>query len=217
MSLKKYENIKEKGYAICNCFNSGYSMGGIIAVVINIDGKNIRLTQTDTREEYAKSSKYKATHGYNEFVLTIKQLEQIEIIGGVPTIKQDGNKIAKCLILLGRGSKNNYNISFQESFVTKDFHGTYNECLAWRKKQYLQCLKERSGVLYNRLMMVRKEEVLNRFVGYKHSIDAGNCKVGTQAFAQKHNLDISFGYKLGYLFELDPNSYFVQRVFNSFI
>lgn len=222
ISVKKYRELKIKAYNICKCFNAGYSMGGSISLYIRQNKKSdctLRyLENFDDRHEYSKNCRYKAIHGYNRITLTIKELEQIVIIGGIPTIKLTNDKISECLVLVGTGYKNNYNINFTKAFLTGTYHAkTYQECVDWRNKMYIQRLKERDSTLVARATDNRKRESLKRFVGFEHSIKVGNCEIGTKAFAQKHNLDIRFGYRLGYLMELEPTSPFVQKLINNFV
>lgn len=218
ISVKKYIALRVKSLDIVKCFNAGYSMGGVIELYMKKGVITQYLVGYDTRQEYSKSCRYKAIHGHNNIVLTVKQLEQIEIIGGIPTIKLSDDKITECLMLVGKGNKNNYKIEFEKGFLTKTYHGnSYQECVNWRNREYMQRLKERNPELATIEIEKRKREALNKFVGFEHSIKVGNCINGTKAFAQKHNLDMKFGYRLGYLVELEPTSHFVQKLFNNFV
>lgn len=218
ISVKKYRELKQKANEICKLFDAGYSMGGTIILYCTKGLLRNKFGSYSNCQEYAKTSRYKATHGYNEIYLTIKELDQIEIIGGVPTIKLSKDKISECLNLVSKGKNKHYQIYFEKGFITKTFHGvTYQECKNWREKEYLQQLKQRNPILATKEIERRKQDALNKFVGFNHSIRVGNCVQGTKAFVQRHKLDANFGYKLDYLIGLEPNSIFVQKLFNNFV
>jgi hypothetical protein len=209
ISLKKYYSFLELGEKIAQCFDAGYSMGGIINVYVKHGENNVLVGTKNTKQEYSKSSKFKAIHGYNEIIISKKHFEKLEIIGGVPTIKLENSKISKCLMLIGKGHKNKYQILFKEGFITSTYHSdTFDGCENWRKDEYLRKIKERIFVNENR-------NVLTKFIGLKHSLKVGNCEIGTKMFAQKHNLDVNNGYRLDYLLSLEPNNIFVNKLIKS--
>jgi len=209
ISVKKYYSFLELGEKIAQCFDAGYSMGGIINVYVKHGENNVLVGTKNTKQEYSKSSKFKAIHGYNEIIISKKHFEKLEIIGGVPTIKLENSKISKCLMLIGKGHKNKYQILFKEGFITSTYHSdTFGGCENWRKDEYLRKIKERNFVNENR-------NVLTKFIGLKHSLKVGNCEIGTKMFAQKHNLDVNNGYRLDYLLSLEPNNIFVNKLIKS--
>lgn len=209
VSVKKYYSFLELGEKIAQCFDACYSMGGIINVYIKHGENDVLVGTKNDKQEYAKSSKFKAIHGYNEIIISKKHFEKLEIIGGVPTIKLENSKISKCLMLIGKGHKNKYEILFKEGFITNTYHSeTFEGCENWRKNEYLRKIKDRNFVNENR-------NVLTKFIGLKHSLKVGNCEIGTKMFAQKHNLDIDNGYRLDYLLSLEPNNIFVNKLIKS--
>ena len=204
LSGVEYRKLQEKAESILACFHSNYSMGEYRWLRI---GEKVFATSHNLRE-YAKSCKYSPNYGTIEITLTMNQLRQIEIIGGIPTIKHENSKISKCSILRDSSTKKYVNtIELDDSFyITADYHGlSYEECLDWRKQRALRLIS-------NRIQNQETENKLKKFVGFQHSVQAGNCEIGTKAFAEKHGLDPEMGYSLKYLKELDKNNHFIDRI-----
>lgn len=209
VSLKKMNQLIDKASQIAMCFSAGYSMGGVIEVsCISKDGSELLATR-DTTEVYAKSSNYKAKHGFNSIKLTVKELDSIELIGGLPTIKGEevAPKVFKCKVLIGTGSKHTYKIIWNDMFITSNYHGkSIDDCVNWRKKQ-----AER--LILNRNKLINIEKIKNKFIGFQHSLKVGNCINGTKAFIQRHNLNPDFGYTIRYIMSLE-DSIFTRRLLN---
>lgn len=206
ISVKKYLSFLNLGNEIANCFDAGYSMGGIINVYVKYKQEKILVGKRNSCEEYAKSTIYKAKHGYNEITIDKKYFERIKIIGGIPTITLEKEKISKCLMLISSGVKNNYKIYFKEGFITNNYHSeSFADCQNWRKKEVLNKIKERT-------FKNKNKSILKKFVGFKHSLMVGNCEIGTKMFANKHNLNIEYGYTIEYLISLEPNNIFVNKL-----
>ena len=206
LSVKKFRELRDKANLICECFNAGYSMGGVIKLHLRRGDNYVTIGKYDNTEEYAKTSNYRAIHGYNDICMSLKELEQMVIIGGIPTIKLSKVKISECLMLIGLKQKSNYCIEFKKGFVTGDYHGfSYQECLIWRQEMVAKKLMQRNK-------NINSITNLNRYVGLNHSIAVGNCIQGTKMFAQKYNLNQEFGYRLDYLMQLEPNNPYLNRL-----
>ena len=59
---------------------------------------------------------------------------------------------------------------------------------------------------------IKMELAKYKFVGFQHSINAGNCESGTLQFAKQHNLNKNMGYNLAYLISLDPNNSYIRKM-----
>lgn len=108
ISLKKYYELEEKANKVAECFEAGYSMGGQIIIDLHKSTRSKKyipnMGMHDTRQYYAKSCDWKETHGYQTIPLNLEQLEKINIIDGIPTMKENG----KVKILAEKGEKNNH-------------------------------------------------------------------------------------------------------------
>ena len=43
-------------------------------------------------------------------------------------------------------------------------------------------------------------------------INAGNCEIGTKAFAVRHNLNVEYGYNLSFLLKMEPTNEYLLRL-----
>jgi uncharacterized protein YkuJ len=214
VSVKKYLELKDKAYDVAKCYCMGYSMGNLIEVSVKVKDKTFTLNSFDTRDEYASSSKYKAIHGYYDIVLTVNELDSIQVIGGIPTIVLSKEKIAPCKCLLSNGNKNHFKIEMEDMFLTETFHGnTIESCQNWRGRETIKLKKDRIDKYSEQVKEEIKQKKLKRFIGFQHSINVGNCETGTKMFAQKYGLDISLGYSLDYLVSLEPNNVYLFYLF----
>jgi len=214
-SVKKYFKMKHKANEIAKCFRAGYSRGGTVNVYIKNNTK-VMIGGSDSRTYY-KGSKYKPLHSNHSIIITKKELEQIKIIGGIPTIVLENKKISKCIMFVGSGNKNSYQIHKKEGFVTSSFHSfNMQECIDFRKKRVSQLLiireQKKNLDIFRAEQKILIEKKKISFVGFNHSISAGNCKTGTEMFISKHNLNKEFGYRLDYLIQLEPNNNFIKKL-----
>ena len=85
-SAKEAEKLNLKANRIAGCFSMGYSMGELIRVGVKKRSGIVWIGQNDSRKEYARSSKYSATHGEYDLILTLKDIREVEIKDGIPTI-----------------------------------------------------------------------------------------------------------------------------------
>lgn len=213
ISHKRYIIILEKAQKIAKLYDAGYSMGGYINVYLKYINRSTKketytyIAGYSNAQEYAKNCSYKAKHGSNQIYLTISEIESIEFVGNIPTIKGElvAPKIYECSSLVGTGSKHNYNIVWEKGFLTSDYHASsIKQAQNWRKKMAEQLLSARRKA-------IDIEAKKLKFVGFEHSLKAGNCKSGTDAFIQRHQLDKDMGYQLGYIMSLE-RSHFTERL-----
>jgi hypothetical protein len=236
ISVKKLIAYKTKANKIAMCFNAGYSMGGRINVCVKKGTKivfdyqkndkgnfdytkeqikkvitnTLRIGTYSNATEYSRGCKYSATHSSHTIFLTPDELDNIEIVGGIPTQKLENKKISNCFRWVGCGHKQTYYITKIKTFITSDFHSSsFNECEIWRKKMAVQLLKNRHELIS---IADKLKAAQGRFIGLEDSLKAGNCKGGTEAFAQRNNLNIDYGYNLGYLLRIEPNNKFLLRL-----
>jgi hypothetical protein len=205
LSVKEYQVLHEKAKTILSDFHTGHSMG--CYRTMKLEGK---LFATDhILQDYAKSCKYKPAYGGFVIDLTKKELREINEIGLVWTVK--GKEVAPKVFeekhLKPIGSKHNYSINWESGFLTSNFHAkTIEGAMAWRNIRAIQLLKSRNEKL-------NKEKLKTRFVGFEHSLKAGNCEPGTLAFCQKYNLDPKMGYRLDYILSLEEST-FTEKLFS---
>ena len=235
VTAKKLAEYKVKADKIAACFNAGYSMGGSINVYLR-NGKKMGETYAadengkldyskkvnklidntlligfnSDAKDYPRSSKYKATHSSHSIFLSVKEIEEIKVIGGIPTQILENKKIAKCISFLGIGNKHTYFIARKEQYITDNFHAnTVLECENWRSQMAVRKLKER---LSKKTMEEKIQIAKGKFIGLIHSTKVGNCVEGSLQFAKRHNLNPDFGYNLGYLLNIEPTNTFLLRL-----
>lgn len=189
-------------------FNTAHSMGCLLKVYID----DLLVKTYDSRKEYAKSSKYKANHGSVEIKFISKEVCKIKNIGGIPTIlgKKIDNHYTKCTAFICGGDKYNSFLLRNQMILTGDFHAeNLEDAKLHRAKMAFRLIQKRNEGKSES----EKLAIANRkFVGYNHSILAGNCQIGTKAFAKKHDLKLDNGYNLGFLISLEPNNQYLKRL-----
>lgn len=173
--------------------NQGYSMGGIITVRFS------KLQGVfDNRQEYSKSCKYRATHGRYSVTLTLSQLRNTKVIGGLVTYiyPNQRNAVKKCYWYASTGSKNLFELEKVEGYIYNNFHHR-DKNLA---RQGGEQLKQREKNLKD------NDKLFKRFsrmrYSFQDSIDSGNCVAGTKAFAMRLHLNIEKSYRGTYLLKL---------------
>jgi hypothetical protein len=192
LSLKKYEALEAKGRELLNAFNSGHSMGCYRHLFLN--GK--LLSKNHILREYARSCKFGPTYGKVEIHLTTRELESLENISGVWTIR--GNAFS-CLALIGSGNKQTYNVGLKKMYLVGESHGeNIREAFGFEKAK--------------RAYRKAAEANKNKFVGIDHIKQAGACDAGINGFIQRHGINPDFGYKLEYLKELEPDNSFLRKL-----
>jgi hypothetical protein len=185
LSVRAFDQLTEKGRQILRSFSTGYSMGEIKEIKI---GSDVFLSVDNTRE-YARTSRFRATHGRITVTIDLASLRAIERIEGVWTVRRPGNRASW---LQSRGSKNTYAVCWVHGFNIGNSHGkTLEEC---------QLLENGKAISHDG--QIRR---LDRFVGLRDRVKAGACEAGVLAFCERNNLDPDLGYRIDYLLGLnDP-------------
>ena len=187
--------------------SAGYTMGQFSTLCVL---KTPLLGNWNNAEEYAKSCKYRATHGYVRLNLTAKEFLKSEIVGGIITIY--GKKISKdlftCKWIEGRGSKQNTNCARVNGYIHRDYHFTAadsKDAIAIAKKRkeeiIIRELREKNEL---KLRQLCEKLPLHRiFVQLDDSLNSGNCLAGTTAFARKIGIDLAAtgAVRADYIFE----------------
>lgn len=206
LSVSEYLRLKRKAEKILDDFHTGHRMG--CYRYLGLNGKP--FVANHDLKDYARSCKYSPTYGSLTINLNKKELREIQLIGHLWTIKgkEVSPKVFECKILNDTGVKQNYAIGWESWFITSDFHSaTIENAKVWRRIRAEQLWKNRKRVADN-------EKLKNRFVGFRHSIQAGNCQSGTASFCKKHGLNPDFGYRLDFILSLE-NSEFTNRLFSA--
>lgn len=209
LTVKEYQNfidiIKSKN------FKTSHKMGCVVKVFLD---KNLVFSQ-DTRDYYSgRGNKYNKTiaHGDVSIHFTKKEAKKMQAIGGVITIlgKKIDKHITKADVILIEGSAYNTYLNRKVEYITDGYHGeTIEACKNWRKLEAQRLILKRKGLADQEIKM---ELAKYKYVGFDHSLKAGNCESGTRQFARDHNLNTKFGYNLAYLISLDPTNYYIQKM-----
>ena len=191
MSVKKHKALKEKARSILGFFHTGHSMGCYRNIYIN----KKHFYSDNILDEYSNSCKYRPTYGAVKIVLSKTELEKIENIEGVWTIK---GKAHAAKWLDTRGYKGRFEVFLKHGFLFGDTHG---DTLEQAKADFAKKIAARKA-----------EKMKNtKFVGVEHVRKTGACMAGIKAFADRHGLNLEYGYNLGYLKSLE-NSSFLNRI-----
>jgi len=191
ISLPKYRRLQTKAVAILRSFSAGYSMGESKTLIIRRNTQCDLTFYTDISScvEYAKSSKYRAMHGSFGVVLTVDQLDALERIEGVWTIRHKNNR---AIYLQSSGRKQGFCVRPVHGYLVGTSHG----------KSIEECERLEVKKLEQRLATEKNDA---KFLGFKHAKLLGACEAGISAFCQRHNLNADFGYRLGFLKTLKDN------------
>lgn len=194
MSVKQYVFLVKKAETFLEDFHTGHSMGCYRSLIIR--GFSRPFAYNHTLSSYANSCRFSPTYGDIDITLTKKELINIEKIHGVWTIK---GKQHKCTWLEGTGSKQYYFVKRVDGFL---FGESHSDTLIGAKN------------LFRKAFLAKKEEEQNnkKFVGINHLQKIGACMPGITAFANRHNLNLEFGYNLLFLKNLEPNNVFLQKL-----
>lgn len=188
-------------------YSTGHSMGSERYLNIIGKGKFLTVSEYDSREYYAKTCKYKPTHGYvsiNFDISIAKEIAEMEyvLVGSLDTfVKKGSDKVKECYYVTQCGKKNTFGTTVTKGYVTSGFHTTdKQEAINWRKEQAKK-------IIFDRKVKANPEILKQRFIGLKHSLKAGNCIEGTKMFAKRFGLNIDFGYRADYILSLEDNIY----------
>jgi hypothetical protein len=107
--------MKEKAQKVVwNYRNTDYSMGS--ETYLTVDG--VIIAVYDNREEYARSSKWRAKHGYTEIKMSINDLRRIEKANGVWVVKNRKHaKNHKAKGLSASGKYSDYKVRFVDCYI----------------------------------------------------------------------------------------------------
>ncbi|PWJ53400.1 hypothetical protein CLV98_12313 [Dyadobacter jejuensis] len=196
MSLLKYDRLQRKAIQLLNSFNTHHSMGCYRSIIIKYKGRFMTFAENNILKTYASSCKYAPTYGSITISLTVKELEAIENIDGLWTIKlPDG----RAKWLESKGRLQYYEIRFFEGFL---FGSTHSEI----------SLKDAENGEVRKLQAIISAIKNDRqFIGYQHVREAGACDPGIRSYCERNNLNIDFGYNLGYLKSLEKSRY-LERI-----
>ena len=174
-----------------------YSMGSKIEVWFK-GLKGVR----DRRSYYSKSCKYRETHGYVIVDLSLDELKNIKIIGGLITYIYPTQKsnVKKCWWYDSKGKHSNFELIKREGYIYKDYHSL-------TRKNALKFGKQREEA---RKAIAKAEAVKSKAIAkalkqqytYADSLSAGNCEAGTRAFCLRLGLDTSKKYRGSYILKL---------------
>jgi len=195
MSSRKYEELQQKSHNILESFYTGHSMGCYRHIKIkNRKGEWVIFASNNTLREYAKSCTWNPTYGTIELCFSKKELNSIEKVEGVWTIKKDHHK---CTWLEQFGRKQNHTVNKVDGYLFMRSHAT--------------TLKEAKELERQKIIQERRQKLENKkFIGIQHVQKAGACMAGIKAFALRHNLNLDYGYRLDYLKELEDNNFLNQ-------
>jgi hypothetical protein len=189
-----------------NLPSDGFSMGSVYVV-----SSGSMIGRDDRTQEYANSCKYRANHGRVNLILHPADLRNTVVIGGLIThiFPDQKSQIKKCYWYVGKGSKNNFQLTVECGFIFAGFHAKTKEAAKIGGQRNIDRAKEEA----------KKAETWSKALrlqySYADSINAGNCEAGTKAFALRHNLNTSKKYRGAYLLNLATGTTtisFVERM-----
>lgn len=199
--------------------DEGYSMGSMVDVhFAGLHGMDNRC------KDYAKSCTWKPTHGRVEVWLTLDEVRNISVIGGLATYiyPNQRNKVKRCWWFDGEGSKNKFKLIRKHGYVYAGYHAeTKNEALYGGGQSILREREFEKG----RKLREQKEQkckknyarALRAQYSYEDSKMAGNCESGTRAFILRCKLDSTKKYRGSYLLQIaneksSSSVYYVERM-----
>ena len=176
-----------------NIPSDGFSMESVYGVYCGS-----MIGRDDREQEYAKSCKYRATHGRVNLRLSPADLRNTVVIGGLIThiFPNQKSLVKKCYWYVGKGSKNNFQLAVECGYIFAGFHAKTKEAAKIGGQKNLDYQKEQSKKAETWAKALRLQ------YSYSDSINAGNCEAGTKAFALRNNLDTSKKYRGSYLINL---------------
>lgn len=209
LTVKEYQNFI--GIIKAKNFKTSHKMGCLVKVFLD----NKLVLSQDTREYYSgRGNKYNKTisHGDVSVSFTKNEAKKMQLIGGVITIlgKKIDNHITEATVILISGNDYNTYLTREREYITGNYHGkSIEDCNKWRKLEAQKLHLKRKGLADQEIKM---ELAKYKYVGFQHSIKAGNCESGTMQFARQYNLTPKFGYNLAYLMSLEPNNNFIKKM-----
>jgi len=181
--------IKKRLQKIANALpDEGYSMGSVVNVWFN------KICGQDDRTEEYDGNDWTAKHGRVDLDLTLEELRNIKVIGGLVTyISKQRAKVKKCYWYSCTGAKQHFELFKVDGFIYGDYHSTNKDEA-----------KERGQIKIDRIKRKKVNErkykaACRKQYSYQDSIDAGNCKSGTRAFIMRLGLDSTKKYRGNFL------------------
>ena len=177
--------------------SQGYSMGGEVRVRFS------KLTGVyDNRESYAKSCKYRPTYGDYSVKLSLDELRNIQVVGGLVTyiFPNQRSKVKRCWWFSSKGLKNHFELTRVQGFLYGDYHSTNKDKAAREGKRIEENirLQAKEKALKERCM----RKALRLQYTFSDSLMAGNCEAGTRAFCMRLSLDATKSYRGNFLIKL---------------
>lgn len=174
-----------------------YSMGSKIEVWF----KGLKGVH-DRRSYYSKSCKYREYHGYVIVDLSLDELKNIKIIGGLVTYIYPSQKsnVKKCWWYASKGKHSKFELIKQEGYIYKDYHSLTRKNALKFGKQREETRKAIAKAEAIKLKAMAK--ALKQQYTYADSLSAGNCEAGTRAFCLRLGLDTSKKYRGSYILKL---------------
>lgn len=207
---------------------SGYSMGELKTLKLTRGGYAV---SADCRDSYARSCRWRPTHGDITVVISPRDLTGVRVRGGLPTrITGSYSKdIKKCEWIewdkeTYRGKTTAVKPRWVKGFLVRDWH---TESLEEAKKTLASSkeIEKKTAAIRKKLekekaAMCKEHEkafkaLLKTDLCFEDSVNAGNCKPGTIAFCKSNNLrldSIITGKKLLSLAD-KATLYYIARIF----
>jgi len=194
-----------------NLPDEGYSMGSRVVVSV------LKFKASDDRtQDYAKSYKYRASHGSVYLNLTPSEFRYTKVIANLVTYiyPNQKTKVQKCYWYVRSGYKSAFHLVKQEGFIFAGFHATTKEQAKAGGERNIQYQKEQAKKAESHAKALRLQ------YSFQDSLNAGNCEAGTRAFILRLGLNSTKKYRgsflLGLAKEKSPNCvYHVERMINS--
>jgi len=185
----------------------GYSMGARYIVTLH----NLTACYSDC-EEYARSSKFRATHGYFNLKIDIDTFKNSENIGGLFTYIYPNQKQSakKCWWYEKTGEKQYYSLKKVTGYICGDFHSTTKEgakngwkkvCENQKKTEQLKKLREIQEKAKTQDWKKTFAKQLRYQYSYSDSLKV-NCEDGTKAFIMRCKLDSTKKYRGSFLLNI---------------
>lgn len=179
----------------------GYSMGSKYVVTLL---NTFKGSYSDC-SEYAKSCKYRPTHGYFELKISLDEFKNSENIAGVFTYiyPNQKRKVKKCWWYIATGQKNHYSIKKIHGYIFEGYHSETYEAAKKGGERNIQIKK--AELIRKKQNEKQKEQseknykkALRLQYSYSDSLKV-NCEAGTKAFILRCGLDASKQYRGSFL------------------
>lgn len=196
---------------------SGYSMGELKTLKLTRGGYAV---SADCRDSYARSCRWRPTHGDITVVISPRDLTGVRVRGGLPTrITGSYSKdIRKCEWIewqteTYRGKVTSVYPKWIKGYLVRGWHTTSLQAA----KEKLASCKESEKKVAAAMKGKEKEfkRILKTDICFEDSVKAGNCRPGTIAFCRSQGLRIDSLIKGKELLSLaDKDSlFYIARIF----